>query len=371
MWQSTHYGTNNLLWEILLRVLLLGLVCISQIKSRPYIRHISETELLNEYKRPRLDSYVPAWATVLLIVFVPLACICTRYMTTRDYVDTAQSLLAWTLALTINAVITESIKLIIGRPRPDFFWRCFPDGQVVPGLQCTGNPYDIIEGRKSFPSGHSSFSFCSLSFLSLWLCGKLGVLSRRRGRSCGLVICLVPMMIAGMVAMSRYCDNHHHWEDVFVGSLLGIACSYFCYQQYYHPLESEWSGEPYVTMDNEMFSTTYDGNDSTHHVQCCTKDIDNICLMLQLRNKKKLETNKTISWEICCSFFLTTNYLFTKCSTNWKSQCSYNGYPVKEWCVPVAQLLTIPDVVTIGECAGGSINCSTYTVLNVSAVGNS
>ncbi|XP_022832931.1 phospholipid phosphatase 5-like [Spodoptera litura] len=296
MWQSTHYGTNNLLWEILLRVILLGLVCISQIKSRPYIRHISEAELLNEYRRPRLDSYVPAWATVLLIVFVPLVCICTRYMTTRDYVDTAQSLLAWTLALTINAVITESVKLIIGRPRPDFFWRCFPDGQVMPGLRCTGNPRDIIEGRKSFPSGHSSFSFCSLSFLSLWLCGKLGVLSRRRGRSCSLVICLVPLMIASVVALSRYCDNHHHWEDVFVGSLLGVACSYFCYQQYYHPLESEWSGEPYAMIDNELFMTSYDSNGSTHHVQCCTKDIDNVYLMLQLSNKKKmLDTNKTFS----------------------------------------------------------------------------
>lgn len=271
MWQSSQYGTNNLLCEILLRVILLGFVCISQIKSHPYIRQISETELLSQYKRPRLDSYVPAWATVLLIVFVPLACICIRFMATRDYVDTVQSLLAWTLALTINAVITESFKLIIGRPRPDFFWRCFPDGQIVPGLRCTGNQRDIIEGRKSFPSGHSSFSFCSLSFLSLWLYRKLGV-SRRRGSSCAaLVVCLVPIVIASVVALSRYCDNHHHWEDVVVGSLLGVACSYFCYQQYYHPVESEWPGEPYATIDNELLSTDNDGNNSAHQVQCCTK----------------------------------------------------------------------------------------------------
>ena len=95
----------------------------------------------------------------------------------------------------MNGIITDSIKNQVGRPRPDFFYRCFVGGVVPAGqptvfdLQCT-NPFSeiVLEGRRSFPSGHSSFIFSFAVWISLYLAGKLKYFHFRRTEQLLLII---------------------------------------------------------------------------------------------------------------------------------------------------------------------------------------
>ena len=149
---------------------------------------------------------------------------------------------------------TEMAKFKVGRLRPYFLTVCKPvfseteckdeNGYyifVTPDkYNCTGNPEEVREARKSFLSGHTSLSFYTATFLVVYIQARL----RRMGREhfgdsenksakmykmifSGLKI-LRPFLqfgiisLAGYIMLTRISDYKHHPLDVLTGMAVGV-----------------------------------------------------------------------------------------------------------------------------------------------------
>ncbi|KAJ6115442.1 hypothetical protein N7486_001220 [Penicillium sp. IBT 16267x] len=186
---------------------------------------------------------------------------------------------------------TQGLKVLIGKPRPDLLARCNPNlddiatyavgglGERLPGA-ATLVSYKIcqdqsslvtVDGFSSFPSGHASFSFSGLGYLTLWLCAKFSVGfpylpsypvegdSQKdeqysvRTRAAAppvplMVIVFVPTATAFFIASSRWFNYQHHGFDIIFGSLMGMAFAWIGFNMYHLPIRrgAGWAWGPRV-----------------------------------------------------------------------------------------------------------------------------
>ncbi|GAA0149308.1 phosphatase [Lithospermum erythrorhizon] len=252
-------------WIVLL--LLVGIELVLNI-IHPFYRFVGR-DMLDDLKFPFKGNTVPIWSVPLYAVLLPIAIFIFIYLRRRDVYDLHHAILGLLSAALITGVITDSIKNATGRPRPNFFWRCFPEGKdlydALGNVLCNGKESDIREGHKSFPSGHTSWSFAGLGFLSLYLAGKIKVFDQR-GHVSKLCLVFLPLLFAALVGASRVDDYWHHWQDVFVGGLIGLSVATFCYLQYFPPPYHSECWGPYAYFRAlEMSGTNPHGGNTTNN----------------------------------------------------------------------------------------------------------
>ena len=206
----------------------------------------------------------------------------------------------------------------MGKPRPDLIARCnplvndiakhivggygnrVPDGTfLVSATICQNQGATLDEGFRSFPSGHSTFSWAGLTYLTLFLASKFAIAipflapraynpdssaitsafphhnshdngNSSAGESTGtfgtkdvpsnsastlpastniplrnqaaapptylLVIAFAPIAAATYVSTTRYSDFRHHGSDILFGSILGAVVGWFAFRWYHLPV---------------------------------------------------------------------------------------------------------------------------------------
>lgn len=236
-----------------------------------------------------LHERVPDVLLLVLSLIVPLiGVLVLSAVHTRPFARMNTAALGLLLTLAITAVITNLVKSLVGRPRPDLLDRCQPrlpawdEGKyhstlVTDAICTTAHDSPILkDGFRSFPSGHSSTSFAGLVYLALCVRAALtSVVYRIAGLyayvpaptepqpdppranehtepqgtvdvppgdplspiAFTIVLPLVPVLVAAYVAISRTMDYRHHPTDVVAGATLGTVVALAVYHVY-HPRRS-------------------------------------------------------------------------------------------------------------------------------------
>lgn len=181
----------------------------------PVIRHIDEDELWN-YRYPSVPSIISKLHFTIIIITVPMIIFVCQFLITRNAKSTIADIYfainGLTLAYCITGIFTATLKVIVGRPRPNFFLRCFPEGYGTNIDECTGEYEGLMDGRKSFPSGHASFGFTGMIYMMLHLYKNIDLKKNRFAKG-PLVfgISLLPLS-ACVIAATRAADYHHHFS---------------------------------------------------------------------------------------------------------------------------------------------------------------
>ncbi|XP_043941444.1 phospholipid phosphatase 3 [Protopterus annectens] len=130
----------------------------------------------------------------------------------------------------ISQSFTDIAKVSIGRLRPHFLNVCKPKFSnescshgYVTNYTCTGPVHKVQEARKSFFSGHASFSMYAMLYLVFYLQARFTWKGARLLRP---LLQFTLIMLAFYTGLSRVSDHKHHPTDVLAGFAQGALVAY-------------------------------------------------------------------------------------------------------------------------------------------------
>ncbi|CAB1332046.1 unnamed protein product [Coregonus sp. 'balchen'] len=130
----------------------------------------------------------------------------------------------------ISQSFTDIAKVSVGRMRPHFLDVCNPDWSAIncslgyiTSYTCNGPESKVQEARKSFFSGHASFSMFTMLYLAFYLQSRF---TWRGARLLRPLVQFTLLMMAFYTGLSRVSDHKHHPTDVLAGFVQGALVFY-------------------------------------------------------------------------------------------------------------------------------------------------
>jgi len=193
-----------------------------------------------EMSYPLMPQQVPEGLLLGIAGVLPLIAVCVLGEMTAEPGQGRRDMHVNALMLVQSiggaVLVTTVAKKQAGRPRPCFYAMCEWQNATEPA-GCTAKTHTEWEARQSFPSGHSSFSFAGLLFLSLLLIDKFKVMGKKRklplsipAAAWQLVAC-IPAFIAMWISITRVVDYWHNYDDILAGSVIGGLSATLAFNQ--------------------------------------------------------------------------------------------------------------------------------------------
>ncbi|CAM9534118.1 unnamed protein product [Ectocarpus sp. 6 AP-2014] len=158
---------------------------------------------------------------VIPAAFVAVRQVLTKLGLYRGAASLADVILGLVFCLGLSVTLTDAIKFMVGRPRPNY-------AALRALVEYGGSNMMSLKAKsiRSFPSGHSSMSMAGMFYVTLVCWGDLSRFaaenkSWRRSLLAYLSIC--PILISIYVGVSRIRDFWHFQDDVVAGWALGAA----------------------------------------------------------------------------------------------------------------------------------------------------
>ncbi|KAI5181250.1 diacylglycerol diphosphate phosphatase / phosphatidate phosphatase [Nematocida sp. AWRm80] len=184
-------------------------ILLNIIKPLEYL-NINSITPGREYITSEYFSFITV--CIIGIVIIPILMYLIRIVANKKGNLVKNTLRVW-LGLSISNFIVNLLKFLMGKQRPDYHSR----------LKIFKDNIYILEGRRSFPSGHSSLAAGSILFLiSTSICSLnqiKGTWSKMLTIYTGI---LLPMALGVFICTSRVLDNRHDIIDVLAGAIIAL-----------------------------------------------------------------------------------------------------------------------------------------------------